>query len=174
MSQDPYQFNNPSNPYAATPMHGQKPTGPPPADPMKTTAPGIALMVVGIIGLVGMGIYLVLTFVGLSMEPDKLQPPPGADGAERTGFYIGLYGALGTMILSLCMQFLVIASGFALMRRQGYMLALSGSIAAVVPCMSPCCVIGIPFGIWALVVLADQQVKDAFAASEGGGGSSYR
>lgn len=41
--------------------------------------------------------------------------------------------------------------------------AMAGAIISVIPCIgSPCCICGVPFGIWALVVLNDPAVKAAF------------
>ena len=36
------------------------------------------------------------------------------------------------------------------------------SILAMIPCLSPCCLIGLPIGIWALVILMKPEVKAAF------------
>ena len=46
---------------------------------------------------------------------------------------------------------------------QNYQFALTASIVAMVPCISPCCVFGLPFGIWALVVLNKPEVKSQFS-----------
>lgn len=44
-----------------------------------------------------------------------------------------------------------------------YSVAFAGAIIAVIPCVgSPCCILGMPFGVWALVLLNDPAVKDAF------------
>lgn len=44
-----------------------------------------------------------------------------------------------------------------------YGVAFAGAVISVIPCLgSPCCALGIPFGIWALVVLNDPVVKAAF------------
>ena len=32
----------------------------------------------------------------------------------------------------------------------------------MVPCISPCCLVGLPIGIWALVVLNKPEVKGSF------------
>lgn len=40
--------------------------------------------------------------------------------------------------------------------------AESTCLLACVPCCSPCVVLGIPFGIWGLIMLRDRQVKEAF------------
>jgi len=39
---------------------------------------------------------------------------------------------------------------------------MAGSIVAMVPC-NICCLLGLPFGIWALVVIVRPEVKDAFS-----------
>jgi len=44
-------------------------------------------------------------------------------------------------------------------------IARVGAILTVIPFLSPFVVLGIPFGIWALVLLARQDVKIAFAQS---------
>jgi len=53
-------------------------------------------------------------------------------------------------------------AGLKMMRLESYALAITGCILALIPCVSPCCLIGLPFGIWGLVVLNDQTVKPAF------------
>jgi predicted PurR-regulated permease PerM len=40
--------------------------------------------------------------------------------------------------------------------------AMTASILAMIPCISPCCIVGLPIGIWALVVLSKPEVKSAF------------
>jgi hypothetical protein len=44
---------------------------------------------------------------------------------------------------------------------KNYGLAMTGSIIAMLPC-SVCCLLGLPFGIWSLVVLNNPEVKEAF------------
>jgi hypothetical protein len=47
-------------------------------------------------------------------------------------------------------------------RLQMYGLAMTSSILAMIPCLSPCCLLGLPFGIWALVILNQDHVKQSF------------
>ena len=42
--------------------------------------------------------------------------------------------------------------------------AVAAAIVSMIPCLSPLIVVGIPFGIWSLVVLNDSAVKEAFEA----------
>ena len=55
-------------------------------------------------------------------------------------------------------------------RLQSYYLALSAGIAAIL--VTPGNVIGLPIGIWALVVLSQREVRAAFAANRGGNGTA--
>lgn len=45
---------------------------------------------------------------------------------------------------------------------EGYGLAMAASIVAMLPCVGPCCCIGLPAGIWAIVTLNKPEVKAAF------------
>jgi hypothetical protein len=58
---------------------------------------------------------------------------------------------------------LIVLGGLRMMQLRAYGLAITASIIAMIPCFSCCCsVIGVPVGIWALVVLARPEVKAAF------------
>ena len=45
---------------------------------------------------------------------------------------------------------------------QNHGFAMTVAIIAMIPCVSPCCLLGLPFGIWAIVVLNDPSVRAAF------------
>ncbi|WNG55603.1 hypothetical protein F0U59_13110 [Archangium gephyra] len=58
---------------------------------------------------------------------------------------------------------LIAFGGLQMTKFRMYGVAIAASIIAMVPCFSCCCcVIGLPVGIWALVVLTRQEVKAAF------------
>ena len=46
---------------------------------------------------------------------------------------------------------------------------MAGAIVAMLPC-SGCCLLGLPIGIWAIIVLIDSDVKRAFNGGAGGYG----
>jgi hypothetical protein len=46
---------------------------------------------------------------------------------------------------------------------QNHQFAFTASILAMLPCISPCCLLGLPFGIWALVTLNKPEVKAQFS-----------
>jgi hypothetical protein len=45
---------------------------------------------------------------------------------------------------------------------RSYGLAMTSAVLALIPCCGPCGCLGIPVGIWALVVLNKPEVKDSF------------
>ena len=45
---------------------------------------------------------------------------------------------------------------------RNYAHARNAAVVAVIPCLGPCCVLGIPFGAWALGVLARPEVQARF------------
>jgi hypothetical protein len=52
------------------------------------------------------------------------------------------------------------AIGMKQLRNRG--LAQVACVLSLIPCLGPCFVLGIPFGIWGLVALNDPQVREAF------------
>ncbi len=47
---------------------------------------------------------------------------------------------------------------------QNYKMAVLGCVLAVLP-VTPGCLLGVPFGVWALIVLTRKDVKYAFAGN---------
>jgi hypothetical protein len=41
-------------------------------------------------------------------------------------------------------------------------ICIAASVIAMIPCLSPCCLVGIPVGIWALIVLNKPEIKSCF------------
>ena len=122
---------------------------------MRLLGPAIGM---GVSALVSLG-YAVLTIVVVAADPNILNnAPPPNQAAERIGYFIGAYGFMATM----CISPLIIGAGVAamLMVRSRW-LAMTGAIAALLPC-SPCCFLGFPFAIWGLFVLNQDDVKRTF------------
>jgi hypothetical protein len=49
-----------------------------------------------------------------------------------------------------------------MMKLQGWGMALTAAILSLVPCFQGCCLLAIPAGIYAMVVLLDSSVKPTF------------
>lgn len=100
------------------------------------------LMVLGVIG----NLALVLL---TASEGDELA------SMLRNGSYNVVFGAISALIF---------AGAYQMSRTRSRGLSVLVSALACIPCVSPWFVVGIPFGIRALLLLRDPDVKAAFAA----------
>ena len=99
------------------------------------------------------------TVVVLAMDPAAMQGMNGPQGAEQVGQVVG--GLAGGSI-GIVMDILVILGAYNLMNLKKYSMAMTGAVIACIPCCGPCFVLGIPFGIWALVLLNNTEIKAHF------------
>jgi hypothetical protein len=74
-----------------------------------------------------------------------------------TGPVAAAFGALA-LILSL----VALAGALRMLALRNYEFAMLAAILAMVPCVTPCCLLGLPFGIWAVVALRKPGIKDRF------------
>jgi predicted Zn finger-like uncharacterized protein len=126
-----------------------------PAAMSAVAGPAIALLVVGIIGIVGSSIGVCAGIFVSAAGPQARRGGGVNDGFES------LLGVLfyGVMLVT---SIVVVACSTKMKRLDSYAAAMTASILAVIPCLSPCFVLGIPFGIWALIVINQGDVKEAF------------
>jgi hypothetical protein len=129
----------------------------------KLRTPALAILVSASIGafvqLAAMG--LILAGVELPSAQYQDAPPEWAEFAEWfESFFDASSVALG--IVSLAVAGFMIFGALKMMRLQSYGIALATTILALIPCLSPCCCLTLPIGIWALVVMHAPDVRPAF------------
>jgi hypothetical protein len=73
-------------------------------------------------------------------------------------------GALGIaqVLFAIALSVFIFYGGLKLKRLENHGLCVGAAWVALIPCISPCCCIGLPFGIWALVVMNKPEVKSQF------------
>ena len=73
-------------------------------------------------------------------------------------------GTIGVVssIIGILVSGVIFLGAMKMKKLESYGFAMAATIIAMVPCFSPCCVLGLPIGIWALVVLLKPEVKSAF------------
>ncbi|MGB7748272.1 MAG: hypothetical protein ACLP2Y_17190 [Limisphaerales bacterium] len=123
--------------------------------------PAIGLKATAILGLflVVVGLVVnILTLSGFHFGLQQMYDP------QMQKFFNSLGGGLGIVqnIIGGIVGVIVLLGAAKMQKLQNYQFALTASIVAMVPCISPCCVFGLPFGIWALVVLNKPEVKSQF------------
>ena len=125
----------------------------------KVSSPAIALMIV-----TGFSLICFLISAGLSMA--MLSAGVAANLPVRKNAPIDRET---TIIVRVCLsafimlcQAVIFVGALNMKRLRNYQLAKIGAILSVIPCVGPCYLLGIPFGIWALSVLSDPDVQKAF------------
>ena len=68
---------------------------------------------------------------------------------------------------ALVLSSVILVAGLKMKRLQTYGLAVAGAILAIL--VTPGNLVGLPIGIWALVVLSQRQVREAFGKGPCGG-----
>ena len=117
--------------------------------------PAIAILISNGIGMLIVLLALVLNLVGVGM---------GAASGMEQGMVVA-EGAIGVVqsVLGLAIGSAIIVGILKMMKLQSYGFAMTATILAMIPCLSPCCLLGLPFGIWGIVILCKPEVKEAFA-----------
>jgi len=136
--------------------------GPPRAMPSPNAAQAIAgpatgLLITAVIG--GFFVFLSLFFnlFGFSMGAMMAE-----DAQEQFMQWMsGGFGIASSVLGLLVAGFLIYAS-MEMKKLSQWGLAVGASVVAMLPCVSPCCLIGLPVGIWCLVVLTKPEIKTAF------------
>ena len=121
----------------------------------RVSAPAIGLMVAGGLSAATMLLFMALSAIGGTAA---ISDPETRDALPGIGILLGL----GTV--KLVLDLLTVYAGWQMRKLQSWGVCMAGSIIAMVPCF--CCILGLPMGIWALIVLIDNEVKQAF---NGGG-----
>lgn len=125
--------------------------------------PAVFLLVTGILGAVGQAISLLFTILGTGLD---LADAGGSLGPSEEALASLMSGTMAVVfaILGLLAAAVIIYGALKMKDLQSHPLAVAAAVVAMVPCVSPCCLLGLPVGIWALVVLLRPEVKAAFSA----------
>lgn len=131
------------------------------------SAPSIALIVVGAVGAVGalvsaLGSTAMLPLLEKYAQDENMRQQLEQARAQGAGNGIGGW-------IMLVVSAFVIFGAVQMKGLKSYGLAIAASVVAVLPCVGPCCCLGIPFGIWSLVMLLKPEVKAGFEAAARGG-----
>jgi hypothetical protein len=114
----------------------------------ETKLPGTLLAVVGainvLLGLANMG------FGGFTAAT-------GPSEALASGIGSAVGGLVGLVIAGV-----IIFGGLKMRSGESYNLAMAASVLAMIPLCSPCCILGLPIGIWAIITLRKDEVKNNF------------
>ena len=148
MSQD---FNQP-NPYLA-PRYKSQNQGPS-GNPL--IVPAIFLIIFSSLSLIGGLFQLGVTILDLA----GVFPAAGQAPAESQA---GAVGRLAGSLAVLCTNGAIVAGAISMLRLKNHSSARLGAIIGMIPLCTGCFILGIPFAIWAFVLLNRPEVKRTFS-----------
>ena len=119
--------------------------------------PSVGLLVTGVIGAI-ISVFMLFA-LGIGLSIGSIWEWRHVDWYKD--FYEGVFG-LGSASIGLIVAAFIIYAALKMRELKQWNLAIVASVLAMIPCISPCCIIGLPIGIWALVVLNKPEVKEAF------------
>lgn len=152
---DPNPFAD-RNPYESPGVVQPTPSG---SVATKVKAPAIALLVVASLGILGSVFSLVHA---LTQDPGQIVDPNAPDFIQE--FQRGGVGKLTAVIQAgfLIYNALIVFGAIQMLKMKSWPWSLAASIMSVVNVGTCCCVLGLPCGIWSIIVLSMADVKLAF------------
>jgi hypothetical protein len=120
--------------------------------------PAICLIVVAVLGLMASLLNIV---VAVAFEPPAPDPnaPPFMQGFQRGGF-----GPIAAVVHSgfLLLNLVILFGGVQMLRMKNRTLAIAASVLSMMNFGTCCCLLGLPMGIWSLIILMKEDVIEAF------------
>jgi len=129
----------------------------------RVKGPAIGLKVTAIIGLtmVALGFVVnIATLMGYQIIPQQPITDP-----QMQKVFGALGGGLGIVqdAVGAVIGVIVLIGAGKMRKLESYQFSMTAAIVAMIPCISPCCFLGLPLGIWALTVLNRPEVKSHFS-----------
>lgn len=129
------------------------------ADPRRAVSlPATALIAVSVVSCIVVVTGLAFNFWLLASGTADRLPEP-ALMAKQTQISV----RMALELVMLAFHAVTIVGALRMRALRGHGLARAGAMLACIPCLSPCLVLGIPVGVWALFVLARPDVREAFS-----------
>ena len=155
----PYRDNIETNPYSPPQSAEAAPVIAADMDRVKrlVRGPGISLIVLSTVAML-----LDIVIITNAIRRDA---PLMLEEYGRNGGMVMIAANVGGNSLLMLVHLIVLIGAFKMLRVQTYPNALTSAIVSIVPFCSPIAIVGIPFGIWALVTLTQPEVKAAFRAN---------
>jgi hypothetical protein len=127
----------------------------------QVSAPAILLMVTAGLGvvmsLVGLAQYALgsgQAYSEMFADPSLAPYRPLLERAQSVGGF--------SNVIVLLLSGLTFFGALKMKNLENFNLSMAAAIIALLPCVGPCCCLGLPVGIWSLVVLNKPEVKAAF------------
>jgi hypothetical protein len=122
---------------------------------------GIAMFLAAIISEVGGGSSRLLEWELARMPPDLRERMEPLLAMNRSGSKVG---GIMMSLIGVAISAFTVFGGLQMRALKNWGVALASAIIVMTPCSTYCCCcLGIPIGIWALIMLTKPEVKSAFS-----------
>jgi hypothetical protein len=131
----------------------------------KVQTPGMALAAMGVLMLLFQCLGGVAAAVG-AVSGVMAQMAAEVDVATILATFFQSSGSVVVMsLIGMMSSVIILLGGMRLRAAKSASLVYAGAIVAMLPCCSSwCCLAGLPVGIWVIMTMRDEQVREAFAA----------
>ena len=145
-------------PGGAAPPAGSSPP-PPPIGPEKSPVAGTGMIVAPAVGLMVVGLWKLLSaLTAMMFLSGHAQWLESMLGRIDIGPFFGMADA-GLVFFKVIPALLILFGAFQMLQLRSYAWSIAAAILSIVICS----LIGLPIGIWALIVLARPDVRETFA-----------
>jgi hypothetical protein len=139
-------------------MNNENMPPPPGMDPRsQLSGPSVGLLVTGIIG----GILELTSFIAMLFGTSWMAVMEEDIPEKMEGMFKASFWTASSLVGIFIAVFLIYAST-KMREASQWGMCVAAAVLAMIPCISPCCLIGLPIGIWCLVVLTKPEIKAVF------------
>ncbi|MGD9347896.1 MAG: hypothetical protein PVH84_18680 [Candidatus Aminicenantes bacterium] len=135
----------------------QQPTPAVPDASRQVAGPSTGLLITGIVG----GIFSLASFFALLIGTGLST----VWGEDIPDYYAEIWegaAGIGSSFVGILVAAFIIYAAVRMKELNQWGVAMAASVLAMIPCISPCCILGLPIGIWCIVVLTKPEIKAAF------------
>jgi len=126
----------------------------------RVAAPAILTIILGAIWTIAVSISLLRLAIAGPRQPALQQLPADTPDWFKDAMRDAAKSEPVSLPVSAALALVVLFGGIQMYRLRTYPLALAASIILCIPCS--CCCLGMPVGIWSLIVLWNPTVREAF------------
>jgi hypothetical protein len=132
--------------------------------------PGILVAIVAFIGIGLAALDLaMIAMLGPQQFQQQLQQQMAAlPGFGNAGPVLPAEVLIGVRVFVLLWESTILAGAVCMIRGKAYGFARTAMMMRLIPCAGMCCILGLPVGAWALVVLGRPDVRAGFALAAQG------
>lgn len=126
------------------------------------SAPGVGLLIIAVWGLLsGIGALVLYTLMA-NGQLANLNPRAGGMGQWEVAFNIGL------SVYQIVFSAFLLYAGIQMREAKQYTMCMIACVMVMIPLFSPCCLLGLIFGIMGVTKLNETRVKQGFEANRPG------